>query len=288
MKTILNILDECTSSFVISVCTLTVVFILLIAIYFNNISIFEPLFLLPIVVLSWYGGRTAGLTLAALVVTFTFLINALSIEPLPLSLKSVIYISLRFIVYSVLAVLIINFRDAHNEESAMASTDNLTGILNSRGFSIELANEILRSIRYKHIFSLSYIDIDNFKEINDSIGHQEGDKLLIAVSKCLVSSLRKTDIVARLGGDEFAVIFPETGQPEVKRAFASASKTLEYQMLKKGWNVSFSVGIVTFEMLPMDIKEAIKIADDLMYTVKKNKKNDVAFQVWQGKSHNGQ
>jgi GGDEF domain-containing protein len=54
-------------------------------------------------------------------------------------------------------------------------------------------------------------------------------------------------------------------------------------MQKKGWNVSFSVGIVTFETLPMDIKEAMKIADELMYTVKHNRKNDVAFKVWSGK-----
>ncbi|WDE04271.1 GGDEF domain-containing protein [Thalassomonas viridans] len=166
----------------------------------------------------------------------------------------------------------------------MASTDNLTGLSNSRSFYLDLGNEILRSIRYKHVFSLSYIDIDNFKSINDSIGHLKGDELLISVARCLISSLRKTDIIARLGGDEFAVIFPETSQEEVKSAFAKASEELKYRMRKNKWQVSFSVGIVTFETLPMDIKEAMKIADELMYSVKNNKKNDVAFKVWQGKA----
>ena len=237
---------------------------------------------MPIIVLSWYGGKTAGFTVAALIVSATLFIDTVALDYTFYSLDTVFHIVSRIIAYFLTAVLVINFRNVHNEEFTMASTDSLTGLLNSRSFSVELANEIFRSIRYKHIFSLSYIDIDNFKEVNDTYGHQEGDKLLNVVSECLTSSLRKTDIIARLGGDEFAVIFPETRQQEVKRAFAKARKSLDNRMKSKNWNVTFSVGVVTFENLPADVKEAINIADDLMYSVKNHKKNDVAFQVWQG------
>lgn len=164
-----------------------------------------------------------------------------------------------------------------------ADTDKLTDILNSRGFYTELTNELLRSVRYRHPFSLAYIDVDNFKSINDSKGHAEGDKLLIEVAQCLKVSLRITDSVARLGGDEFACLFPETGQKASKSAFAKASKALDRRMKCYHWPVSFSVGLVTFERIPTDIKEAMRIADDLMYTVKNADKNNISYQVWHGK-----
>ncbi|WP_448549665.1 GGDEF domain-containing protein [Thalassotalea fusca] len=284
MKTIFNSLERRTTTAVIVICLLVVLFIVAVAISLNSIDIVEPLFILPIVIVSWYGGRTAGFSLVALIVTLSLFVKHSILEISFLYPGAIFHLIFHVISYLLIAILVINFRDSHNEESLLASTDGLTGLLNTRSFSIELANEILRSIRYEHIFSLAYIDIDNFKHINDSIGHQEGDKLLTVVSRCLSSSLRKTDIVARLGGDEFAVIFPETGQQEVKSAFANASNALKRKMKNNKWSVSFSVGIVTFEKLPTDIKEAIKISDELMYTVKKNKKNDVAFQVWQGKA----
>lgn len=283
MKTMFGVLNGCSISFVIFICYLLTVFVAFTGFYFNSFELFEPLFLIPIVILSWYGSRVASIIFAIYIVSITLFINVMLVDSFVLSLEFSLYIFLRLITYILTAILIINFRSAHNAEFIMATTDNLTSLANSRSFYLDLANEILRSIRYKHVFSLSYIDIDNFKSINDSMGHLKGDQLLISVGKCLISSLRKTDIIARLGGDEFAVIFPETSQAEVKSAFAKASEELKHNMRKKGWDVSFSVGVVTFETLPADIKEAIKVADELMYTVKNNRKNDVAFKVWSGK-----
>ncbi len=283
MRTTLSILDDCSTSFVIFICHLVVVVIAFTGFYFNSFELLEPSFFIPIIVLSWYGSKTTGVLLAVFIVSITLFINGITVGSFVFSLEYSLYIFLRLMTYILASILITNFRSVHNAEFIMASTDNLTGLSNSRSFYIDLANEILRSIRYKHVFSLAYIDIDNFKKINDSIGHWKGDELLISVARCLVSSLRKTDIIARLGGDEFAIIFPETSQEEVKSAFAKASEELEHKMRKKGWKVSFSVGIVTFETLPTDIKEAIKVADELMYTVKNNRKNDVAFKVWLGR-----
>lgn len=283
MKTTLSFLDACSTSFVIFICYLATSVIAFTGFYFNHFLFVEPLFFIPILVLSWYGNRKAGILLSVFIVSLTLFINLVVLSSVTFSLEYSIYAFLRLVTYILSSVLIINFRSVHNAEFVMASTDSLTGLLNHRSFYLDLANEIIRSIRYKHVFSLAYLDIDNFKNINDSIGHYKGDELLISVAKCLLSSLRKTDIIARLGGDEFAIIFPETSQEEVKSAFAKASEELKNKMLKKGWDVSFSVGIVTFETLPADIKEAIKVADDLMYTVKNNKKNDVAFKVWQAK-----
>ena len=219
----LSVLDGYSTFFVIFICYFIAVFIAFTGFYFNNFELFEPLFLIPIVILSWYGRRAKPLLFAVFVVSITLFINAMLVDSFSFSLESIFYIFIRLITYAIAVVLIITFRSAHNAEFIMANTDNLTGLSNSRSFYLDLANEILRSIRYKHVFSLSYIDVDNFKRINDSIGHLKGDELIISVAKCLTSNLRKTDIIARLGGGEFAIIFPETSQAEVKSAFAKAS-----------------------------------------------------------------
>ena len=284
MKTFLSVLDDYNKTIVIFVCSFAIVLISSSGFLFKNIEQLEVFYLLPLVVISWYGGRTAGFTIVVFIAAMFLLVKIVLLESASLPISDVFYFTSRLAVYFLIALLIIDFRNVHNEEYSLANKDHLTGLLNARSFSIELANEILRSIRYNHIFSLSYLDIDNFKIINDTLGHQEGDRLLQTVSQTLILNLRKTDIIARLGGDEFAIIFPETGQEEVKSAFAKASSELKIKMNAKKWNVSFSVGIVTFESLPKDIKEALKIADKLMYSVKAYKKNDIAFQVWQEKA----
>jgi len=120
--------------------------------------------------------------------------------------------------------------------------------------------------------------------VNDSQGHAEGDLLLIEVARCLKNALRATDIVARLGGDEFACLLPETKQEDAIAAFSKARELLKSQMSHSDWPVSFSVGLVTFEAIPTDIKEAMKVADDLMYSVKKSKKNNISYEVWRGQA----
>ena len=112
----------------------------------------------------------------------------------------------------------------------------------------------------------------------------EGDRLLIEVANCLKTNLRKTDTAARLGGDEFACLFPETNQEEAKIAFTKTSDLLRIRMSEHKWLVTFSAGLVTFNVLPIDIKDALKIADELMYTVKNGRKDDTAYIVWDGKT----
>ena len=105
------------------------------------------------------------------------------------------------------------------------------------------------------------------------------------VAFCLVKSLRVTDVAARLGGDEFACLLPETNQADAKSAFLKATALLKKRMQKYKWNVSFSIGVVTFENLPEDIKEAIGIADKVMYSVKNDDKDNVAYKVYRTKGH---
>jgi diguanylate cyclase (GGDEF)-like protein len=249
---------------------------------FGKIIFLELFYSIPIILVSWYGSRKSGFLLSLVSSLLLLLIDAFQTGFVPI--KIVTYGLPCAISLSALAILVTNFRDVHREESIAADTDKLTNILNLRGFYAELANELVRSVRYDHVFSLAYIDIDNFKNINDSKGHIEGDKLLIEVANCLKDSLRATDIIARLGGDEFACLLPETGQEASKVAFTKANQELQKRMKHYHWPVSFSIGLVTFESMPTDIKQAIKIADDLMYSVKNTNKDSISFKVWQDES----
>ncbi|NVJ51470.1 MAG: diguanylate cyclase [Gammaproteobacteria bacterium] len=280
MKTFFNILDKRSAKFIWRLALLIVLALSCLSAAVGKLIHIELLYFFPITLTSWYGSRKSGVILSLTSSVIILLIDGLHSEFAAIKLVS--YGIPYAVGFSALAILITNFRDVHRQEVIAADTDKLTNIWNSRGFYAELANELLRSIRYKHKFSLAYIDIDNFKYVNDSRGHAEGDKLLIEVAHCLKSSLRKTDSVARLGGDEFACLFPESGLKASKAAFAKASAELKSKMIRHQWPVSFSVGLVTFESMPIDIQEAIKVADELMYSVKNADKDNIYYKVWRG------
>ncbi|MEJ2544000.1 MAG: GGDEF domain-containing protein [Calditrichaceae bacterium] len=284
MKTIFNILDKRPYALIWWSSLTLMVLIAGVNIAVGDVISIEPFFVLPILLASWYGSKRSGVLLAI----FTSLIWAISeivINQYGFSTENIFYNWFSYLLaYSLLAVLITNFRSVHRVEVVAADTDTLTGIPNPRGFYAKLESELLRSYRYNHMFTLAYIDIDNFKDINDSLGHMIGDELLVEVAKCLKSALRETDTVARLGGDEFSCLLPETTQPAAKKAFSKIRNLLLKSMKSHQWAVSFSMGTVTFETPPDDIKEAIRIADDLMYDVKRNNKNNIAYRIWNDKT----
>lgn len=282
LKTILHVCENRSSSSIMIVSSLILFIISISSIIIGDISFFEPLFVLPIVVISWYSTKQVVLLFATFT-TAIVLITISIINKSSLDLSVLIYYGIpHFLSYIVLALLITNFKNVYKQENIAADTDVLTGICNARKFYVLLANEILRSSRFNHVFTLAYIDVDDFKLINDSLGHAIGDKLLVEVANSLKHTLRKTDTVARLGGDEFVCLLPETEQVDAKVAFSKMSELLNEKMGLQDWKVTFSIGIVTFESLPEDINEAIKISDELMYSVKNNTKNNIAYQKWYG------
>ena len=279
MKTIFSTFDERSARLIWRLSLLSSLVIAAVAFVTEIYIYLEPFLVLPIVFASWYGSNRAGVFLA-LITSVVLAVSREWLSASTFSLQSVIFDGLsHLIAYSILAILITNFRSVHRVEVVAADTDNLTGLNNPRSFYVELSNELLRSKRFKRIFSLAYIDIDNFKNINDSLGHSIGDELLVEVAKCLKSSLRATDTISRLGGDEFVCLLPETGDKDVKNLFSKVKKLLSERMQSHSWPVGFSVGVVTFETLPADVKQAISVADDLMYSVKKDNKNNTVYKV---------
>ena len=167
-------------------------------------------------------------------------------------------------------------KDALERERSAARVDFLTGILNRRGFYEIAGSESQRSRRYKRPLSLVYVDLDNFKGVNDSMGHDAGDELLIQVAAVIHSEVRGTDTVGRLGGDEFAVLLPETDQEQGRIVVDKVQKQLMEAMQEKQWPVTFSIGLISFNVPPESIDEMVREADRVMYSVKLKGKNSIA------------
>ncbi|MHB8848968.1 MAG: sensor domain-containing diguanylate cyclase [Burkholderiales bacterium] len=162
------------------------------------------------------------------------------------------------------------FEHAH----AHATLDALTGLQNRRGFFESGIAELERSKRYGHSLSIIFLDLDNFKQLNDARGHDIGDGALRSIAKKLRSVLRSNDLLARLGGDEFAILLPEIGASAAAEAgqkiFLAASSALQdYQP------VTVSIGVIHFTKVTNTFSAIMKMADELMYDVKKSGKNNV-------------
>ncbi len=153
-----------------------------------------------------------------------------------------------------------------------ATRDPLTNLYNQRVFW-ELANyEVKRANKYRYKFSLLIIDLDNFKSINDTYGHDFGDKFLIHIANLLSKSVRPGDIIARYGGDEFIILFPETDTTEALKIAKKILSTAEKYYIKTPDNKKitprFSIGISTYPDHSRNLKDLFSIADAMLYKAK--------------------
>ncbi|MBP3952935.1 sensor domain-containing diguanylate cyclase [Bacillus suaedae] len=166
------------------------------------------------------------------------------------------------------------------ELKRLAYYDDLTDLPNRKSLDSHIEKSLSRSKRHKHNFTLMFVDLDNFKHVNDSMGHEAGDLLLKEVVKRIRGSIRDEDLISRIGGDEFIVVFEETNKDEIE---VIATRILEsvarpYLIHEQEANISLSIGI---SMYPDDgeTKETlIDHADKAMYYAKNNGKNN--FKVY--------
>jgi diguanylate cyclase (GGDEF)-like protein len=165
------------------------------------------------------------------------------------------------------------------KEYDLARIDPLTTVPNRRAFYEALDKERVRSLRYHRPLTVAYVDLDNFKKVNDSLGHAVGDELLVEVAAALKTNLRLTDYVGRLGGDEFAVLLPETDATGAKLVLHKLRLRLLEEMKSHSWQVTFSIGAATFLDPPDSLDMIIRVADETMYAIKAQGKNNVSVSL---------
>ncbi|MCM2317095.1 MAG: diguanylate cyclase [Thermoanaerobaculia bacterium] len=239
------------------------------------------LYYIPIVAAAWLTGVLPG-TVTALASGVSLTTVALLQAQQP---TSIIYWNsftriVTFVALGVFVALIRRDRDQLDElngrlnaalanEAGLARTDALTGLANGRAFRETLSRELLRSKREGGAIAVAYLDLDNFKRINDAFGHDEGDRVLRRTAGVLTESVRAIDLVARIGGDEFVVAIVNPGETTCDTV---GSRILEkIQVLAAeypGTDFGATIGFASFHVPPSDVEVLLKLADDAMYEVK--------------------
>lgn len=236
------------------------------------------LYLAPVLLVSWYAERVIGVAMCFASAS-VWLVAALAAKKYYLRSVELYWNDMMELLFLLVVSLLISaLKHSLEREKEIANTDSLTKVPNRRRFYEFAETELNRSIRYRHPLTVIYLDIDNFKTVNDTMGHSAGNTLLRLVADTFTSNIRSVDMVARLGGDEFALLLPESGPESAHDMIRKAMHSLE-KVIKDDWPITFSVGMVTFLKPPATVDELLKHADDIMYSVKAAGKGAVRHEV---------
>jgi len=238
-------------------------------------------YVIPPIMGVWYGGRKAGLVLALASAAGWFIADVASTKitdsfPIISFWNLIVTLGVLIIVSESLFRLKASLKQANE----LARTDPLTGSANRRAFFEIAGNELKRMNRYKRPFTIAYLDLDEFKQVNDTLGHEAGDSLLRCVAQTIKDNIRSSDLLARLGGDEFVMLLPETNEDQAQSVMQKLSASLQKSLQKENWSISYSVGVVTYIRPPATVDDMLIKADHMMYAAKREGKNKVRFLVW--------
>ncbi len=238
-------------------------------------------YLAPIGIASWYLGWHAGLGMCAFgtIAWYTAdLLTGLDVTTHAIRFWNT---SIRASIFLIVTYSLAMLRYRISVEGDLARTDALTGLSNWRHFSELSTRELARAKRYGTPVTLAYLDLDNFKRVNDSMGHEAGDALLRDIGDVLRRGLRVTDIAARVGGDEFVIMFPDLDRDRAEHAVAKVNAGLQ-ALCRRAPELGFSIGVVTATHPPQDVELLVRAADSLMYEVKAEGKGRVRFAAFAG------
>jgi len=232
------------------------------------------IYIVPVLLVTWSDGLGWGLAFAAGTIVLR---EVVAWEQLPRAtpvLWRVVNATGYVAVLGVAMAGLQRLRSIQEQLSRLATHDPLTGLVNGRAFSARLTQELERNRRYPRPLALLYLDLDDFKVINDSHGHQTGDAVLRLVAEAMRSSVRQADIVGRLGGDEFAVLMPETDAALADQAAKRLATGLR-SVFKGTPTVTASIGVVSCAAADANTDDLLRRADQAMYDAKKAGKDRV-------------
>ena len=228
------------------------------------------LYIFPLAVIALHCERTrvmvSGLALSVAFQLLNFYLHHLSDVPFVTD-------ALIGFASSVLTIVLARaVREKYLAIANLATCDSLTGLRNRRSFEPIADMEIARQKRYGGVFSLAVLDLNNFKELNDTGGHHLGDRALRVLADVLREHTRKSDSLARLGGDEFAILMPNTREADCILLCEHLSEKIAKGMADSGFAITASIGSKTFEQAPESASSALHMADKAMYAAKAESK----------------
>jgi len=240
----------------------------------------EALFLAPIAIVAWAYPRRFSL-LFALAVTVLAALSDAGIRRYPapqlafeFAVHAAVFLSAAFVV-NLLADLL-------SQQTHRARFDALTDSANAERFREFAALELDRSKRYNRPVTVAFVDLDNFKMVNDRYGHLAGDEALRSMAGLMREHLRGTDVVGRLGGDEFGILMPETGEDEARAVLERVRARIAERAAAMGWPITASIGAAATCGAGRDVRseDVLARADNAMYRVKSSSKDDVCIEVF--------
>lgn len=232
--------------------------------------------LLAVATVAWRLGRKAGAVLATLA-SFVWIVSGNSFSETDHPWAPYWNTLTEVAVFFAMSMVLGRLRESLIDVRRASETDALTGVNNRRALMRLGEQELRRAVRYKSALSVFYVDLDNFKAVNDAHGHPVGDALLTLVAQTALHALRRVDVVARLGGDEFAFLMPETNRDAAQLVARKLQRTLDEQMTRYKWPVTFSIGICTFDPpdAALKVEDMLRHADIAMYKAKLSGKNRI-------------
>ena len=238
-----------------------------------------PLYFGPVALLAWHAGHRGTAVASSLSVTAWVSSNILAGMRFSSDVIWLVNALLHGSAFLFVGYLIARLHKVAERQRQLSRTDALTRLRNSRAFYDEAPPLLALCARRGRPVTIAYVDLDNFKAVNDELGHRAGDEMLRRVADKLRESLRPSDVCARLGGDEFAILFPELDATaavatleRIRTGVAAAAHTPSRA-------VSASIGAVTFVSGPFDLEAMVHQADELMYEAKSLGRNRIKFDA---------
>ena len=232
------------------------------------------LYVIPVLLVTWTEGLVWGIVFGLATITLR---EAVAWDQMPAATQVHWRIANALAYVAVVAVAMAGLQKLRKSQAELArlvTQDPLTNVLNARAFVARLGQELERNRRYPRPLTLVYMDLDNFKVINDTHGHQTGDAVLRLVADAMRTSVRTADVVGRLGGDEFGVLMPETdaqlADAAAKRLVASLRSVFQGTP-----SVTASIGVVSCTATDASTDDLLRRADQAMYDAKKAGKDRV-------------
>ena len=189
---------------------------------------FSIFYLLPISLVAWFSGILWAVVISFICSTIWFLSDSLGGHTYSQPAIGYWAANMRLGYFLIISYLLGTLEKMWVIQKHISNIDYLTGVANSRSFHHSADAELARAKRYSHSLTIAYIDVDNFKKINDLFGHSTGDNVLKLVAQTIGKNIRSVDIVGRLGGDEFCLLMPETGYESAQIALQKLRRVLLY------------------------------------------------------------
>ncbi|MEE9299244.1 MAG: GGDEF domain-containing protein, partial [Acidimicrobiia bacterium] len=224
------------------------------------------LYAVAVSAVTWLGTRRHGFLVSGLAAAES--LGAYVLADGGLAVSAVWNTATRLGVLLVIAALVSALASSLVEQRNRAMIDPLTGAMNRRSFQMIAERERLRAGRTATPLSLAYFDLDDFKDVNDRLGHSTGDRLLRVFAAAMRAGIRGSDVLCRMGGDEFVLLLPDTDARQAVVVVDRVRGILAECCRSEETGVTASTGIATYRFPPATVDAMIAGADELMYRAK--------------------